>query len=119
VLTRQRAVMVLFDALIQNVDRNLANQLWTPADWRLHLIDHSRGFRLWKDLPEEFAGAPASLPRALLAGLEGLEEESLAVGLERLVSRAQIKALLKRRDRILEKIASDRQQYGDAMVFQD
>ena len=39
--------------------------------------------------------------------------------LKNLVSGPQIKALMQRRDLILEKIAEDRKLYGDNMVFQE
>jgi hypothetical protein len=115
----QQAVMRLFDALILNVDRNAGNELVTTEDWKVHLIDHSRAFRFWKDLPDEFLSRPASLPRGLLAKLEALEDLSLFRELKGLLSHAQVKAMLERRDKILEKIAADRERYGEALVFQD
>jgi len=118
VLVRSRALMTLFDALIANDDRNLGNQLYTP-DWKLHLIDHSRAFRLNKALSKGFMKTPISLPRELLPRLEALEVKALIKRFEGLVSKAQIKALLARRDKILGKIESDRAEYGDELVFLD
>jgi hypothetical protein len=114
----QIAIMRLFDALIYNVDRNQTNMLYTGDDWRLHLIDHSRSFRRNKDLLTAFTASPASLPPALLEELESLEEKELKTLLKNLVSGPQVKALMQRRDLILEKIAEDRKLYGDNMVFQ-
>ena len=39
----------LFDELIQNRDRNLGNTIYT-ADWTTWMVDHTRAFRLNKDL---------------------------------------------------------------------
>lgn len=118
-LIYQRATMELFDALILNDDRNLANQLYTPADGRLHLIDHSRSFRTDKDLPERYLSQPASLTPQLQDTLRSLELETLRERLGDLLSRAQTKALIARRDKILAKIEADAKRYGEAMVFQD
>jgi len=115
----QRAVMNLFDVLIANVDRNLGNILWRTDDWKLYLIDTTRSFRQTKELPPAWAAKPASLPRALLTELESLQEDELKSLLKDLVTGPQIKALLQRRDLILEKIAVDRKSYGDHLVFQD
>jgi hypothetical protein len=118
VLINARAVMTLFDVLIGNDDRNLGNQLFTP-DMKLHLIDHSRAFRLIKALPKGFQKTPVSLPRDLLPRLEALNVKSLVKRMEGLVSKAQIKALIGRRDRLLAKIEADRAEYGDGLVFQN
>ena len=117
----QMAIMKLFDALIYNVDRNLSNQLITMDgdEWKLHLIDHSRSFRQVKNLPKVFASKPVSLPRDLLTELEAMNDETLKELLKGVVTKPQIKTMLVRRDKILEKIASDRKSYGDRMVFQD
>lgn len=116
-LDRQREVMILFDALILNLDRTATSQLVTTADWKLHLIDHSRGFREWRKLPPAYLRHPSCLPRPLMDRLEELDREGLEAALEGLVSGAQIEALLARRDLILEKIAADRLTYGDEAVF--
>lgn len=117
ILGRQRALMRVFDALILNTDRNLSNQLITPEDWKLHLIDHSRSFRLSHRLPDRFQAIPVKLSRRLLERLEALEQERLQQLLRGVIAKGKIEALLARRDKILEKIAQDRQTYGDAYVF--
>lgn len=118
-LSVQWGVMRVFDALIFNFDRNLANQLITTSDWKLHLIDHSRSFRTLKTLPESFEDSPVTVPRELVSRIQALDEPQLREKLRGLVSRVQIKALLARRDKILEKIEHDRREYGDAAVFAD
>ena len=111
-------MMHLFDALIGNVDRHAGNQLWTTADWKLHLIDHSRSFRNSKTLPETYEQAPSMLSRELFEGLQALDEESLVAATQGLIGKAQIESLLLRRDGILAKIARDRYEFGDDWVFQ-
>ena len=115
----QKAIMRLFDALIYNVDRNQSNMLYTRDDWELHLIDHSRSFRRDKKLPEAFTSKPASLPRSLFEKLEALDEKELKALLKNLVTGPEVKAMMERRDLILQKIADDRKSFGDNLVFQD
>ncbi len=117
--SRQRDVMEVFDALIANVDRNLGNRLTSPLDGKLHLIDHSRSFRLDRKPSKAFLDSPSSLPRALLDRLEALDRDSLLARLDGLVTRQQVKALLARRDAIVSKVESDRRLLGDAMVFHE
>jgi hypothetical protein len=116
-LKRQMEVMELFDALIYNTDRNLGNQLITTADWRLHLIDHSRAFRTHRELPKRFERRVTRVPRALYERLGALEEKPLVELTRGVLSKGQVRALLVRRDRILEKIDGDRERLGDAAVF--
>ncbi len=117
VLDHQRFVMHLFDALILNTDRNLSNQLVTPVDWRLHLIDHSRSFRLSTEVSPRFLAKPTRMPRELLERLAALDEKTVARRLRGLVSRARVRALMARRDQLLSKIEQDRRRYGDEVVF--
>lgn len=116
-LARQKAVMRLFDALIFNVDRNQSNYLVGDEDWRLHLIDHSRAFREVGTLPEFFQESRARLSPDLYRRLEALDEEPLTELMEGLISQGQVRKMLERRDRILEKIERDREEWGDNVVF--
>jgi hypothetical protein len=118
-LDRQRAVMELFDALILNVNRKEEEILITPNDWRLHLIDHSRGFRTAQELPEDFLSQPASLPKPMLQQLQKLDKSSMRILLGEFLNAAQIDSMLARRDLILAKIETDLEQYGEEVVFQD
>ena len=117
VLTTQRDLMQAFDALILNTDRNLANQLWTPADWKLHLIDHSRSFNLIKKLPKTIEGKTVTLPRWFYEGIKALEQKEVGQALEGLISGAQIKAMLSRRDKLVKQIDADIEKYGESMVL--
>lgn len=115
---RQQALMRLFDALLYNVDRNQSNQLF-DEDWNLHLIDHTRSFRIKKALPDLFASMQAGLPREMLPRLEALDLPGLQRTMAGLLSKSRIKALLARRDAILAKIERDRELYGDGEVLFD
>jgi hypothetical protein len=118
-LADQRATMRVFDALIYNTDRNPGNQLYTPEDWKLHLIDHTRAFRRTKQLPSDFAARPVSLSRGLFDRLGGLDETELGQLLGDVLGPGQIEALLRRQRLILEKIERDRLTYGDDFVFRE
>lgn len=118
-LNQQLAVMDLFDALISNGDRKPSDQLITPSDGKLYLLDHSRSFRISDELPHAFLSRPARLPRALLHRLIQLNRESLRELLEGLVTDEQIESLLRRRDAIVQKISADLRKYDDSEVFQD
>ena len=116
-LARQKAIMRLFDALIYNIDRNQSNYLVDDEDWRLYLIDHSRAFRETSALPESFMASRVRLSRDLYERLGALNEESLKDRLEGLISASQVRKMLDRRDKILEKIRQDCQQWGEEVVF--
>lgn len=116
-LVQQRELMRLFDALIANEDRHLGNELLTKDDGRLHLIDHTRSFREHRDLPDGFEDSLLTLPRRLLPRLEALDRPTLDAMMGDLLTGRQIKTLLARRDRILDKIRADRERYGDDAVF--
>ena len=66
--TKQVQVMRVFDELIQNRDRNQGNILWTK-DWTLWMIDHTRAFRLGKELlkPDQLTPLRAIPLRGLCA----------------------------------------------------
>ncbi len=89
----------LYDNLIYNTDRHLNNILITK-DWEIRLIDHSRSFR-----PFDTPRTPADLTRfsrSLLAGIQKLEEKDLTERVGKLLTGAQIRGLLRRRDAIVD-----------------
>jgi hypothetical protein len=89
----------VFDQLIFNFDRNLGNLLIDRA-WRLWMIDHTRAFKIFKDLRNE-KELPETCPRALLAGLRKLDEPTLKTRTGGLLSKGQMEGVLGRRDRIV------------------
>ena len=110
-------VVRVFDQLIYNVDRNLGNLL-IDEDWRIWMIDHTRAFKVFKDLK-----TPKNLgdhcERKLLAALRTLDAGTLKAEMKDLLAPGQIDGLLARRDRIVAyydaKIAAE----GEEKVLYD
>jgi hypothetical protein len=95
---KQMHIVRVFDQLIANTDRNLGNLL-IDKDWRIWMIDHTRGFRLREDLLE-----PKNLQmcdRELYAKLKSMTQEDLAGIMKKWLNNSETKALLKRRDKII------------------
>ena len=95
---QQRAIGRVFDELIMNIDRNLGNMLITNS-WRVVLIDHTRSFTPYKKIRNKENLTRCS--RALLAQLSALTQAAIAKHVGTSLTRAEIAALLARRDRIL------------------
>lgn len=109
--------MRVFDELIQNRDRNGGNALWT-RHWKLWLIDHTRAFRLGRELvsPDRLA----RVDRRLLDRLRRLRGEDIIATLtkDRVVTSAQATAVVERRDRLVRHFESRIEQSGEpAVVF--
>ena len=88
----------IFDALIYNVDRNMGNLLITK-DWNVWAIDHTRAFRLHKELKN-----PASITRcdkAVYEGLKQLDKAKLKDSMSDFLSEWERDAILARRDAIV------------------
>jgi hypothetical protein len=88
----------IFDALIYNVDRNMGNLLITK-DWHVWAIDHTRAFRLHKELK-----TPASITRcdkAVFEGLKQLDKAKLKDSMSDFLSEWERDAILARRDAIV------------------
>jgi hypothetical protein len=90
--------MIVFDELIQNRDRNAGNILWS-SDWRLWMIDHTRAFRLGKELRQP--KALTICDRALLERMRELTRPALAEAVGKSLTKAEMDALLSRRDLIV------------------
>ena len=117
VLEDQWAVMRMFDALINNPDRNLGNQLYTRPDWRLHLIDHTRAFSRSRKIPDTYREQWSRLPRRVYENLKSLDPDKVRSVTQTLLSAAQVQDLFIRRDLILKKIEGDISALGEAGVF--
>lgn len=91
----------IFNELVYNTDANLGNILITH-DWRIWLIDFSRGFRTHKKLraPENLQNCVID-PR-FLSGMKGLTEDGLKKAMKDLLTGSEISGLLARRDVIVE-----------------
>ena len=113
---KQMYRVFVFDELIYNTDRNSGNLVITK-DWRIHMIDHTRAFRTHRVLesPKDLV----QCDRRLLAALRGLTYETLAEELRPYLSKAQIKALLARRDLIVKYFDNAVAEKGEQAVLYD
>lgn len=100
-LSEQWPLMFLFDALIYNEDRTKQNITYSRDEWMLYLIDHSRSFRTLSGRPKDLRKVDLKLSRLLEARLEALDFGQLNGAMGNLLEKAQIQAVLKRRDQIL------------------
>jgi len=96
---RQIFVVRVFDQLIYNFDRNLGN-LVIDKDWRIWMIDHTRAFKVFKELREE-KNLSATCEADLLARLRTLEKPALREATQDLLTEGQVDGLLGRRDTIV------------------
>jgi len=107
------SLMYVFDELIQNRDRNAGNIVWAP-DSKMWLIDHTRAFRLGRDLrnPENLT----RVERTIFQKMRALDRAALAEAVGKTLTKDEIDAVMDRRDRLVklfdQKIAS----LGEAKV---
>jgi hypothetical protein len=90
-----------FDQLIYNVDRNLGNLVIDKA-WTIWMIDHSRAFRLHKEI--KTPANLAKLDRKVFERLKALDEPQLQKVMEDYLTRPELRALLQRRDDIVARL---------------
>ena len=91
---KQMLVMRAFDELIQNVDRNRGN-LFCTKDWTLWLIDHTRAFRLNKQLLKR--DDLIRIDRTLLTRLRDLDPKRVREVVGDSLTRDELEAVLARR----------------------
>jgi hypothetical protein len=103
----------VFDALIANIDRNAGNIL-VDDQWNIILIDHSRAFAA-DEMP--FEDEITRLDRELFEALKTLDEQVVTEQLKPLLFGSSIKQLLKRRDKLVEKLERLAAEKGEAAVF--
>jgi hypothetical protein len=110
----QQNRMRVFSELVHDTDRNTGNQLITE-DWRLWMVDFTRAFRLSNALYREENVQRCS--RSLLEGLKALTEESATAATRPHLLPGEVKALLKRRDRIVARIETLIKERGENLVL--
>jgi hypothetical protein len=96
---RQRALGRVFDELIINIDRNLANLLITKS-WNVVLIDHSRSFTAYDGIRNEANLTRCSL--GLMSKLKALDARRVATAVGTLLTDAEVRAMMVRRDLIVD-----------------
>jgi hypothetical protein len=93
------SLMYVFDELIQNRDRNIGNIVW-GHDEKLWMIDHTRAFRLGKELRQP--NVMTRVERAFLDRLRSLSRPELTTVVGQVLSKDEIEALFARRDLIVK-----------------
>jgi hypothetical protein len=113
----------VFDNLIANNDRHQGNYLIT-ADWRILLIDHSRTFHTSKEYTEKLIycethpDGPLTMrevPRSLYEKLKSLDDSVLKRAIGKYLTGGERKAVLARRDLIIQEIDRLQAEYGDVL----
>jgi hypothetical protein len=117
ILNNQWAIMHMFDAIINNPDRNLGNQLFTQPDWKLHLIDHTRAFSRSRSIPDTYTDEWSRIPRHVYEALKNMDEDTVLPMFRTLLSKAQVRDMFIRRDLIIKKIDLDIVALGEEVVF--
>jgi len=111
----------VFNELVYNTDANLGNLLITP-EWDIRLVDFTRAFRTSKTLlaPENLELVHGmKVRRHIYEGLKGLTEEQLLERMDGYLTKPQIRALLARRDKIIEFLDGQIAEKGEADVICD
>jgi hypothetical protein len=114
---QQRLIMQIFDNLVANRDSNLGNQLIDP-NWRLWFIDCSRCFGATKTIYFPLKTI-SQCERGLWQGLKSLTESEIRESLAPLLGRAEIDALLTRRDKLVQHFQKLIDERGEAAVLYD
>lgn len=113
---QQIFVLRVFDQLIYNTDRNLQNVLLTP-DFKVWLIDHTRGFRLHHDLKS--VKDLDKCDRRLLAAMRKLDKSTLKPAFGSCLRTIEIDALLRRRDKIVAAFERRIGEMGESQIMFD
>ena len=111
---KQLATRLVFDELIQNRDRNQGNFIWTK-DWTLWLIDHTRAFRLGKELlkPEQLTRCD----RALLTAMRGLTFSAMEKAMGDVMRKDEMEAVITRRDLLIKHFEDRIARLGEPSVL--
>ncbi|MDJ0838172.1 MAG: metallophosphoesterase [Acidobacteriota bacterium] len=113
----QRRMMMVFDALIFNFDRNQGNILYGP-DWFLWYIDHTRSFREESYLPNK-AAEVLFCERNLWEKMKQVTDEQIESAVKEYLSPRQVKALLARRKLLVEHLEKLIEQRTEKIVIYD
>jgi len=114
---QQRLIMQVFDNLVANRDSNLGNLLIDP-NWRLWFIDCSRCFGTSKAMYYPLKTI-SQCERGLWQGLKNLSDDRIRQVLAPPLDRAEIDALLARRDKMLQHFQDLIDAKGEARVLYD
>lgn len=101
-LSDQFKDMYLFDALIFNEARTLDRIRYSSDRFQVLLLGHDYTFSTDRERPEYLETVPVELTPAWKAALNALDEEALTETLGDVLDRRRIRALLARRDHLIE-----------------
>lgn len=114
---RQLYDMRVFDNLVNNTDRNQENIFWTPDDWNVWLIDHTRTFA--QDTKLFAPDLIKRCSRQLFQSIKTLDEKDVKSRLRDYLTIHEIKALFKRRDLLVKEIDQRIREHGEERVLFD
>jgi hypothetical protein len=114
--TDQMFQVRVFNELVFNTDANLGNLIIT-GDWKIRLIDFTRAFRQQKSLrsPQNLI----RIDRRVYEGLKNLNEDTLSEELKPVLGKAEIRAVLARREKILSLFDKKIAERGEEAVICD
>jgi hypothetical protein len=111
---RQLQMMLVWDALVGNTDRNQGNILFEP-DWRLWLIDHTRAFRQSDYL--EHLDRIIWCERGFYERLRAASDDEIRAAVDGLLRPGEIRGLLARREKLVAHLESLLRERGEASVL--
>ncbi|HVS13393.1 MAG TPA: hypothetical protein VMV46_05700 [Thermoanaerobaculia bacterium] len=114
--SRQMARAAFFDALIDNPDRHHQNFL-VDDSWQVVLIDHSRTLNFDRRGPQRASAPPTRFESALVERARALDLVTLRSLLSDLLRGSELRALLHRRDELLDRVAEITAQRGEQVAF--
>ena len=106
--------MRVFSSLVRDTDRNLTNVLITHQ-WKLMMIDFSRGFRLQPELLHQ--KDLGKIDRQLLEKLEALNKEDVSRAMKDYLTRRELDAMMVRRDLLVAHFKKLIAEQGEAKVL--
>ena len=104
----------VLDQLVYDSDPNLTNVLITD-DWKIWRVDFSRAFRLHKEL--QAASDLAHCDKQLFGKLKALNQDELTEKTKHYLNKDEIKALMARRDKIVEQFQKLIAEKGESEVL--
>jgi hypothetical protein len=104
----------VFDQLVYDTDANLTNVL-IGEDWKIYRIDFTRAFRLHKDLKS--TNDLVRCDKQLLEKLKTLDQNQVAEKTKHYLNKDEVKAVMARRDKIVEHFDKLVAQKGESEVL--
>jgi hypothetical protein len=104
----------VLDQLVYDSDANLTNVLITD-DWKIWRIDFTRAFRLHKDLKSP--GDLTQCQRDLFEKLKALNQDEVMEKTKHYLDKDEVKALMARRDKIVEQFQKLIAEKGESQVL--